>query len=170
MVRAPFCAPWQRPPSLHAWICGARCGRGALLLGQPDLAVHNRSLPWRASDSDRSANGLDAIRHTLDAGPVVSGSHFETAAVVLDVKHEFPLALRESDQCGAGPRVLRDVLHGFEGAEVNGGLNLPPIAADAVHLDRGGYRCLAALCPQSRRKALVRQQWRVDAARQVAEV
>ena len=69
---------------------------------------------------------------------------------------------------GAG--VFGDVLQGFEGAEVHGGLGVLRVAAEAVGFDHDRQRGLACLGLEGCGQALVGEQRGVDAAGEVAQV
>ena len=78
---------------------------------------HVRSEP-RACPSD----GVPSVGHALQARPVRRGGGIEAEPVVDDLEDEPTVLLRQSDLRPARTRVLRDVVQGFEDAEVGGRL------------------------------------------------
>src|SRR2546423_15555748 len=116
-----------------------------------DLRSHTR----RALYLERAAQCFEPVGHPAEPRPVSPRARIEPDAVVAYLEDELAILPPEPDVDVRSPRVLRDVVEGFEHAEVDAGLDVPVESPDAVGLDRDRNGRLAALRIERRDESLV---------------
>src|SRR5437899_3319941 len=127
---------------MYSWRArGAPCGdggpqtpalftdRGTSATG-PNASDYGRAPAGFTPDIERSADGVEAIGHALQAGAVLGHARVEAAAVIDDPELQLAALVGQAHCHRARVGVLGDVVQSFERAEVDGGLDLLGVATD----------------------------------------
>src|SRR5262245_16778894 len=150
--------------------------RKASLMPSPPSRVHVDPAadagagPGFGTDRELTVQGREPVGDPLKPGAVHGRAGIEPASVVGDLEREVAVGLRDRHAGRARLGVLGDVLQRLETREVDGRLDLGRVPADPVGPDRDRDCRTLCLGVERRLEALVGQQWRVDPAREVAEV
>src|SRR6266498_1059480 len=117
-------------------------------------------------DVQAATEGGQPVSNSLQASAFRSLRSVEPGPVVGDGELEMLAGAGQVHGPVRRVRVLCDVLHGLEGAEVHSGLSVLRVAPDAVRLDRDRQRSVADLGSQGGDETLVSEEWRGYAAGQ----
>ena len=146
----------------HA-IDSAPAGTGKLALDRGPRSRARR-------DRDLTVQRTDPVRDPLQPGASGRRGRIEATAVVGHREAQRMVSLGDRHGRRGRRGVFRDVLHRLEAREIDGRFDILRIPGDRVGVDLDRQTRLPRLRLERRDEALVRQERRIDAPGQVAEV
>ena len=159
----------RRTPHVRAGPLGL-VGKPLAHRGGGDAPRDRGPLVGSAAHLERPSQRGEPVGHVLQPHPVRRGAHVEATPVVLHREREVAAIATQANHDVRGVRVLRHVLQRLEHREVDRGLDVARVAADAVVVDRDRDGHLARLRFERLGQTPIGQERRVDPARQVAQV